>query len=95
MKIPRIKLNISSGGVVYIVKETYMYARKHRLHDQGLSRVDGVIRMLINSYFKGLCVIQNFCNFSEHFVQVFETCYRCMRGDPFKSAYEPSNCVRP
>ena len=32
-----------------------MYARKHRLHDQGLSRVDEVIRMFINSYFKGLC----------------------------------------
>ena len=57
VKIPRIKLNISSGGVVYIVKETEMYARKHRWHDQGLSRVDEVIRMLINSYFKGLCVV--------------------------------------
>ena len=57
MKISRIKLNISSGGVVYIVKETEMYARKHRWHDQGLSRVNEVIRMLINSYFKSLWII--------------------------------------
>ena len=57
MKIPRKKLIISFGGIVYIVKETEMYARKHRLHDQGLSRVDEVRRMLINSYLKGLCVI--------------------------------------
>ena len=57
VKIPRIKLNIFSGGVIYIVKETEMYARKHRWHDHGLSRVDEVIRMLINSYFKGLCVV--------------------------------------
>ena len=56
-KKPSIKLNISSGGVVYVVKETEISARKHRWHDQGLSRVDEVIRMLINSYFKGLCVI--------------------------------------
>ena len=57
MKISRIKLNISSGGVVYIVKETEMYARKHRWYNQRLSRVDEVIRMSTNSYFRGLCVI--------------------------------------
>ena len=57
VKIPKIKLNISSGGVAYIVKESEMYARKHRWHSQGFSRVDEVIRILINSYFKGLCVI--------------------------------------
>ena len=57
VKIPRIKVNISSSWVVYVVKETEMYARKHRWHDQDLSRVDEVIRMLISSYLKGLCVI--------------------------------------
>ena len=57
VKIPRIKLNISSSWVVYVVKETEMYAPKHRWHDQDLSRVDEVIRMLISSYLKGLCVI--------------------------------------
>ena len=40
-----------------------MYVHKHRLNDQGLSSVEEVIRIFINSYFKGLCVIyQTFQN---------------------------------
>ena len=57
-----------------------MFAHKHRLNDEGLSRVKKVIRMLIFSYFKGSIVIINLCS-------------RPWPGT-FKSAFEASNVVR-